>query len=187
MLKGKLLSILGLCIILLLSFSSEAFAQKQHKFVGVKTCGMCHKKAEDGEQLKKWKNGPHAKAYETLKGEKAAKVMKDKGLKGNAWEAKECLVCHASGYDVDKKLLGKKFKIEEGVQCETCHGAGEKYKSKKVMKDHAKSVAAGMVDFSAPGSIEKQCVTCHNEKSPTFKKFDFAKRWEEVKHPIPKK
>ena len=29
---------------------------------------------------------------------------------------------------------------------------------------------------------ETVCVTCHNEKSPTFKGFEFAERIKEVKH-----
>ena len=84
-------------------------------------------------------------------------------------------------------LLGKNFKVEEGVQCESCHGAGEKYKKKSIMKDHAKSVAAGLTEFKDKAPIEKLCVTCHNKKSPTFKDFDFEKRWAEIAHNIPKK
>jgi hypothetical protein len=57
----------------------------------------------------------------------------------------------------------------------------------KVMKDHAASVAAGMTEYKDAADIEKQCRTCHNEESPTYKEFDFAKRWEEIKHPIPEK
>ncbi|MBI9071588.1 MAG: cytochrome C554 [Melioribacteraceae bacterium] len=187
MLKGKIFSIFTLCVILLLSFSSDSFAQKAHEFVGVKTCGMCHKKAEDGEQLKIWEKSAHANAYKTLTTAKAEEVAKKAGIKGKASEAKECLMCHATAYDVDKKLIGKKFKLEEGIQCESCHGAGSDYKKKKVMQDHAKAVATGMTEYKDDAAIEKQCITCHNEKSPTFKKFDFAKRWAEIKHPTPKK
>ena len=34
---------------------------------------------------------------------------------------------------------------------------------------------------------EKVCVTCHNEKSPTYKAFDYAARLAEVAHPNPSK
>lgn len=161
----------------------------QNKFVGAKKCGMCHKKAKDGEQLKIWKNSPHAKAFETLKSEKADKIAAERGFKTKAAETEECVACHTTGHGVDAKLFAKKFKVEDGVQCEACHGAGSKFKSKKVMKDHGKAVAAGLTDFSAEGSAEKLCKTCHNEKSPTFKEkgFDFKKMWEKIKHPIPAK
>ena len=55
------------------------------------------------------------------------------------------------------------------------------------MKDHAKAVAGGLVEYKNMKAIEKQCVTCHNKKSPTFKDFDFEKRWKEIAHNIPKK
>ena len=29
---------------------------------------------------------------------------------------------------------------------------------------------------------ESNCAKCHNEKSPTFKVFDFKTRYEEIKH-----
>ena len=34
---------------------------------------------------------------------------------------------------------------------------------------------------------ESHCVKCHNEKSPTFKEFDYEARWKEVVHPVPEK
>lgn len=170
-------------IFVVFAFSTNA----QNKFVGATTCGMCHKKATQGEQLKIWQGSSHANAFKTLQTEKADKIAAEKGFKTKAAETKECLVCHATAFDVDVSKLGKKFKIEDGVQCETCHGAGSKYKSKKTMQDHAKSVAAGMTEYKDDAAIKAQCETCHNDKSPTFKKFDFEKQWEKIKHPVPAK
>lgn len=169
---------LTLAILIALSFTIVA----QNKYVGAKSCGMCHKKAKDGEQFKIWKNSKHAKAYETLKTPEADKIAG-----GKAIENDECLSCHVTGHGEAAKLFKKKFKVEDGVQCESCHGAGSKYKSKKTMKDHAKAVAAGLTDFKDEATIEKLCRTCHNEKSPSFKGFDFKKMWAKIKHPIPKK
>ena len=178
----KLTSASLLTVITLFFTFSNILAGDTPQFVGVKTCGMCHKKADVGEQLKIWQNSKHANAYKTLQTEEADKIAK-----GKAVETKECLSCHTVGYDADASLLGKNFKVEEGIQCESCHGAGEKYKKKSIMKDHAKSVAAGLTEFKDKAAIEKQCVTCHNKKSPTFKDFDFEKRWAEIAHNIPKK
>ncbi len=181
-----MISISVLFTILLFSFST-ILAQKAPTFIGVKKCGMCHKKDKSGAQLKIWKDSKHANAFKTLQTAEADKIVADKGLKTKAAETPECLACHATGYDLDAKMLGKNFKVEEGVQCESCHGAGNDYKSKKIMKDHAKSVAKGMVEYKDKKAIETQCVTCHNDKSPTFKEFDFEKRWAEIAHPVPKK
>lgn len=159
----------------------------QNKFVGVKSCGTCHKKAKVGQQLKIWQKSSHANAYKTLQTEEANKIALAKGFKTKAVDTPECLKCHTTGSSQDKSMFKKKFKIENGIQCESCHGAGAKYKKKKVMKDHVKSVANGLTDYKDEASIEKQCRTCHNEESPTFKEFDFNKRWKEIAHPIPTK
>jgi DnaJ-class molecular chaperone len=172
-------------LIVFIAFSVTTYAQ--NKFIGAKSCGMCHKKADQGEQLKIWQESAHANAFKTLQSEDADKIAAEAGSKTKAAETEACLVCHATGYNVDASLLGKKFKVDDGVQCETCHGAGSKYKSKKVMKDHAKSVAAGMTEYADDAAIEAQCVTCHNEKSPTFKAFDFKTQWDKIKHPVPAK
>jgi excinuclease UvrABC ATPase subunit len=176
---GKMKSSLYLLVIFM-AFSLTINAQNQ--FVGVKTCVMCHKKVEQGEQLKIWEESSHSKAFETLKSEEATKIAG-----GNAFEKEECLICHATAFNVDASLLGKNFKVEQGVQCETCHGAGSEYKSKSIMQDHAKSVAAGMTEYADEAAIEKQCRTCHNEKSPTYKEFDFKKMWAKIAHPVPAK
>lgn len=173
--------------LLLITTKAYATDKKGNKFVGVKSCSTCHKTEKQGEQLKIWETSGHAKAYETLKSEEANKIAAEKGFSTKAVETKECLVCHATGYDADAALLDKKFNIEEGVQCETCHGAGSEYKSMKTMKDHAASVAAGMTEYKSDKEIEKQCVTCHNENSPTYKEFKFTEMWEKIKHPVPGK
>ncbi len=175
-------------VILILSTSFLGFSlyntsyKGDSKYVGVKTCGMCHKKENVGQQLKIWQESKHAQAYKTLQTEEADKIAKEKGFTTKAVDTPECLKCHVSAYDVDAALLGSKFKIEDGVQCETCHGPGSEYKSKKVMKDNKLAVENGLMLYD---NIEKLCVKCHNEKSPVFKGFNFEERWEKIKHSIP--
>ncbi|MFC2082230.1 cytochrome c family protein [Bacteroidota bacterium] len=171
----------------LLSMNSYTYAQDGNKFVGVKSCVMCHTSEKQGKQQKIWLASRHANAYKTLQTTEANEIAKVAGLATEAVESEECLVCHATAYNVSAKLIDKKFKVEDGVQCETCHGAGSNYKKMKTMKDHAASVAAGMREFKSEKDIKAFCVTCHNDKSPTYKEFDFAVQWPKIKHTIPEK
>ena len=156
------------------------------KYVGVDGCKKCHKTTKQGKQFPIWEESQHSKAFETLKGEKAVAIAKEKGLKVAAHEAPECLKCHATGYDAPAEMKSARFAVEAGVQCESCHGPGSMYKKKTVMKDRDASIAAGMTAiFVADGSAEKQCVSCHNEESPTFKPFAFKEMWEKIAHPVP--
>ncbi|HPF35687.1 MAG TPA: cytochrome c family protein [Candidatus Krumholzibacteria bacterium] len=165
-------------IALVVAFTAVAIAADA-SIIGVPKCTMCHK-AKTGDQAAIWEGSKHAHAFETLKSEASIAIAKEKGL-GNPWEEAACLKCHTTqhflGAPVDE---AGKYALEEGVGCEACHGAGSEYKSKKVMEDREAALAAGM---KLDG--ESNCVKCHNEESPTFKGFDFATRWAEVKHPIP--
>jgi|WetSurMetagenome_2_1015567.scaffolds.fasta_scaffold120251_2 hypothetical protein len=155
-----------------------------NKYIGVKTCSMCHKSDAKGNQFKVWSESKHAKAFATLASDAAAKIAKEKGLKKPASESSECLGCHV--VTADAKMLDKTFDVKEGVQCEICHGAGSNYKAMGVMKEKAKAIAAGMTEYKDEAAIEKQCKTCHNDKSPTFKEFKFKAMWDKVKHPTKK-
>ena len=169
-----------LCCMLL--FAATAFGQ--NKYTGVKVCRPCHATAKQGEQFPTWQQSAHSGAYKTLVTAKANEIAKGKGLSTPAAESAECLACHTTV--ADAKLLEKTFDVKDGVQCETCHGAGTAYKNMTIMKDHAKSVAAGMMEYKDEAAIEKQCRMCHNEKSPTFKEFKFKESWDKIKHPVPK-
>ena len=158
----------------------------QNKYVGVKMCSMCHKTEKQGKQFDIWQKSKHAEAYKVLTTAKANEVAKAKGLAKPAAESPECLECHVSAANMDAKLVEKAFDFKEGVQCETCHGAGSKYKDLTIMKSKEKSVAAGMREFKDNAAIEAYCKTCHNEKSPSYKEFKFEEMWEKIKHPVPK-
>lgn len=158
-----------------------------HSFVGVKSCKPCHNTEKQGKQTPIWQASEHAKAFQTLKTPEAAQVAQKAGVKGAAHEAKECLKCHVAAFGVAAAQIKPTFVAEDGVQCENCHGAGSDYKTMAVMKDHAKAVAAGLTDIKLhDGSAEKQCKTCHNQQSPTFKGFEFKSAWAKIAHPAPK-
>ncbi len=156
----------------------------QNKYVGANACAPCHKSEKTGNQFGIWQKSAHAKAFETLSSEKAKTIAKAKGLKTAPAEAKECLQCHI--IVVDAKQVAPSFKASDGVQCEVCHGPGSAYKSMGIMKDKAKAIAAGLTEYKDQAAIEAKCKTCHNDKSPTFKGFEFKKMWDQIKHPLKK-
>lgn len=125
-------------------------------YVGAAKCKMCHQK-----QHKTWMDSKHARAFESLK----SSDRKDP----------KCLVCHVTGYETLKEVKSEL----SGVQCESCHGPGSAYIKVHAKKDKEGARKAGMIAHPTPDS----CKTCHNEKSPTFKGFDYAKMWEAIKHP----
>ncbi len=169
---------------LLLAANADTTITPQHAYVGTKMCGMCHRSEKQGNQLGIWQKSKHAQAYKTLESDEANKIAKEKGFTTPAVKTPECLKCHVTGYDVKASFLEKNFKIEDGVQCETCHGPGADYKSLSVMKNKKEAIAKGLV---IP-DIKTFCVKCHNSESPTWKKgetFDADAMWAKIKHPIP--
>ncbi len=155
----------------------------QRTFIGADKCKICHKTKKQGEQYKKWSEGPHAKAYEALASEEAKAVAAKRDIK-DPQAAPECLKCHVTAYGVDEKHLGPKYSISDGVGCESCHGAGGDYTTRKTMV----AITKGEIDPASVGLIkpdEKVCTGCHNEESPTYKKFEFDKMAAKIAHPIP--
>jgi hypothetical protein len=181
--SSRLSFIAFLVAVILVGYSYGQDKKVANSFVGAETCGMCHKTDKQGKQLDIWKNSKHSQAFKSLQTATADSIAKALGHKTTAVQTDACLKCHASGYNVEKALLGEKFKIEDGVQCETCHGAGSNYKSQKVMKNKQDAIANGLV---IPDKVEEFCKSCHNSESPNFVEFKFAELWEKVKHPTPK-
>ncbi len=152
-------------------------------FVGAKKCKKCHALKKYGAQYKHWETTGHAQAFETLKSEEAIAIAKEQGLATAPHESPECLECHTTGHGVAAELRGEGLTLEEGVSCEVCHGPGGSYYKKKTMK----AITAGEIEGASVGLIkpddEKVCLNCHNDRSPTFKPFDFAERSKKIEHP----
>ena len=157
-------------------------ASADNKFVGVKKCAMCHKMANIGGAYLIWEKSAHAKAFETLKSKAADDIAKKKGLKTAAAESPECLKCHVTGGGSAAGAVK-----EEGVTCEACHGAAEKYLMLHNKKDDPTKAQAKAVGFVMDAKGGKACEVCHNSQSPSFKGFTFAEAWAKIEHKMPKK
>jgi hypothetical protein len=132
-------------------------------YVGVKTCGICHKKDETGNQLAKWQASPHAKAFEVLGTPEAKEAGKKLGV-DNPQTSGKCLKCHSTAYNFTETVATEKIKPEDGVTCESCHGAGKNFMKKSVMENREQAIAAGLI---YPAT--KQCTLCHNDQNPMWK------------------
>ena len=167
-------------------FAAVPLFSANAKYIGANKCKMCHKSATKGNQFGIWSESAHAKAYATLATDKAKAVAKKAGVSGDPQKADECLGCHVTAFSAPASAKAATYKMEEGVTCETCHGPGSLYKSMKVMK----ALTAGTQDAAAVAfmkATEKTCLECHNEKSPTYKPFNFTERMKKIEHPMPKK
>lgn len=159
-------------------------SQSEAKYVGVTSCvGACHKTESQGSQLSIWENSKHAQAYKVLQSARADSIAAAGGSSTPAVETPACLKCHTIT-DADPGKIEETFDITQGVQCETCHGAGSEYKKLSIMKDKQKSIEAGLVVHSEGSSF---CTGCHNSESPTFTGFDYDTMWDKIKHPKPAK
>lgn len=174
-------TVLAAGFVLAVSLNTAPSFADEPAYVGAEKCKMCHNSPAKGAQFSKWVESKHAKAFAILATEEAKKIAAGKRI-ADPQKASECLKCHVTGHGAPAARLIDKYKVTDGVGCESCHGAGGAYWKMDVMKDRAKSVAAGMI---VPG--EKTCTGCHNAESPTFKGFDFATAIAKVAHPDPKR
>ena len=194
--KNRVSGTLVVCCLLVIAWvGTTVLAQDRDaaNYSGTKSCRMCHKKADKGNQYEVWQEGPHAKAFEGLASEEAKAVAKKLGIE-DAQKSGKCLKYHATAYHMTEEVKTEKVAVEEGVACESCHGPGKNYKSKATMQDRAAAIAGGMIHPAM-----QSCTLCHNDNSPTWKAdryttedgkkvgFDAKLAYEKIKHPDPSK
>ncbi len=160
--------------------ATAATAERPAQFIGVEGCRGCHASAAIGDQYGRWAASAHARAYRDLGTDRAREVAARLHI-GIPQQDERCLRCHVTAFGAPAGRLSGTFRIEEGVQCESCHGAGERYASFSVMVDRVKAVASGLV---IPGP--EICRSCHNSQSPTFKEFRYDRDKARIAHPTPR-
>lgn len=83
-----------------------------NRYVGTAACAVCHAAARDV-----WSKTPHAHAYKTL-----SEQHKEFNL--------DCVSCHVTGYEKPGGSTVTDVALLQDVQCEACHGPGEKHRQK---------------------------------------------------------
>ena len=138
--------------------------------LGALTCGgsTCHGAVQPWQNSAVQQNeyviwsqrDPHAKAYDTLKGERAQRIARNLGL-GDPTSAKICLDCHTDNVPENKR--SRQFKISDGVSCEACHGGAEAWLGVHVSGagSRADNLKAGMYPTEIPAARAKLCLSCH--------------------------
>lgn len=142
-------------------------------YVGVATCAgsTCHGRSEgDGkvvrqDELRLWqepssKSGAHSRTYAVLASSRGQKIATALNL-GRATEAPACLGCHATFAPAG--LRGDRFRMADGVGCESCHGAASGWLAMHyaVPATHAKNVANGLIPLEDPKTRASVCLDCH--------------------------
>lgn len=156
----------------------DSVAQPAAKYVGNEVCGTCHP-----QEYKKWLGTKHARSWVMLgMTEKADRVKSLFNVTSlNPQNSAICLKCHGTAANTPPEFRLPTFHIEEGVQCETCHGPGGKYSTEAVMKNKQQAIALGL---RVPA--KDVCMNCHLEKpSHAFmhlKPFDFEEMYKKIAH-----
>jgi YVTN family beta-propeller protein len=131
-------------------------------YVGVRTCARCHAGPDAKSRtwtFSKWRTSMHARAYASLWSPGSKKIAELSGIPEEPQEAAMCLGCHATAYDTEDWEKEDTFFLEDGIQCESCHGPGSEYMDRQVMMNRAKAMESGL---KMPD--ERSCMMCHNVK-----------------------
>ena len=119
--------------------------QKHPVYVGAKACATCHQGKGMGHQFSLWLGSKHATAYAILAKPQAKKIAELSGIPQEPQESSMCLGCHSTGAHVEDWEKDETFHVEDGVQCEKCHGPGSEYMDAAVMMDRQAAMKAGLV------------------------------------------
>ena len=165
----------------------HAQALKQPVYVGARACAKCHEGHAAGNQYSLWLNTAHSKAWASLATPEAKVMARLSGITDEPETAPICLGCHATAADSEKWERDPGFRLEDGVQCEKCHGPGSEYMSDTVMRDPEAARRAGLRKFS-----KRDCAVCHYVKGSHVSvhrkpQLDVDAAWQMLAHPVPGK
>jgi len=187
----------GLAAVLALAALGSLVAEEgaaSNKFVGAAKCKNCHRATGSGNQFGTWQKMEHAKAFATLGEGEAREIAKKQGI-DDPQKSEKCLKCHVTAFSEPADRVTKKFDPKQGVQCESCHGPGEKHFKDRLAaaggdedegdkaKEYVKIPEGEIVIEPAVDT----CLKCHNSESPTYKPLCITSIAKEVLHFDPRK
>ncbi|HEX7516479.1 MAG TPA: multiheme c-type cytochrome [Chthoniobacterales bacterium] len=113
----------------------------------------------------------HTKAYAVLLNSRSERIAESLGV-GGAQSSARCTVCHSPLQSVAPSRLTPTAHPDEGVSCETCHGAAGGWLRGHTRTDwnYNTRVAAGMRDLRNLYVRANACVACHQNLAPELLK-----------------
>ena len=175
-----------LVVVALLAVTGGIRGQERHPvYVGARVCATCHEGRGMGDQYSLWLLAKHSRAYAALALPEAIPIARLSGIPGEPQKAAACLGCHATAWEAEDWEKDPTFNIEDGVQCEMCHGPGSEYMDEEIMRDREAAARAGL-RIPTPDLCEK----CHYVKGSHVAvhkqpKLDIGKALETIAHPTP--
>lgn len=156
-------------------------------YAGNEACRACHETA-----YQTWLGTAHSRSWVFLGEPMAMEVAKrhmpgmqappEMGMMMVVPRMAGCLACHATAADVEPAYRAPAFRLEEGVQCEGCHGPGS-------MHIKPGLVVAGQALQASRMQMpdEEACLECHKERAshePLQRPaFDYARATARTAHP----
>jgi hypothetical protein len=154
-------------------------APPRFRFVGSASCAASNCHGGDGSRAVQggsdplspqayslWaQRDPHARAYRTLYQEQSQQIAERLNLK-NAYTAKVCLDCHAINAGKSELTQAARFTLHDGVGCEACHGAAEKWLDSHKWPAWGQTSpqnrqAQGYRDLRSLSERARLCAECH--------------------------
>lgn len=113
----------------------------------------------------------HTKAHAVLLNARSERIAEGLGIAA-AQSSARCTSCHAPFQSVAPSRLARTAHPDEGVSCESCHGAAGSWLRGHTRKDwtYNTRVAAGMRDLRNLYVRANSCVACHQNLAPEILK-----------------
>ena len=163
-----MIKIFALATLLFAGFLPGVTVAQQAEYLGFRACTKCH-----DSQGETWRSSAHAKAFDSLKpnAKSEAKTKAKLDPKKDYTQDNNCVGCHVTGYGEPGGFASSAslddMKTLVGVTCESCHGAGGKYRNlhgeggDRLKKQGENSERKPLVDAGQNFDMEKACARCH--------------------------
>lgn len=166
---------------------AAAEEENQRYYVGAQVCMKCHETMKQGNEDKRdnytpWHLSKHTGAYAALAKPGAREIARLSGIDIDPLKSPVCLQCHATASDTESWQRDDTFHIEDGIQCEYCHGPGSDYLDAHVSGNKQTAMKAGLI---MPGKDD--CLVCHKPLGSHAavhnpKPFDYTRFLAAIKH-----
>ena len=167
------------CLAKLLVFSAAAWAlatpvlasAPEEPFLGSASCASsgCHGGAgpKHNQNLVWAKSDFHSRAYAILATSRSTRIAEALNIE-SATGNERCTVCHLPA--AGKLRFSRTARADEGVSCESCHGAAEPWLRSHTRPDytHLDRVKSGMRELKGQYARANVCVGCHEKIEPAI-------------------